>query len=257
MVTLTSPITAQNIVDRFEQLVTDVADTNIVWGTDSLPGHSAFVASDFGGVVDGMSLVLISATGTFSQNETVTGSLSGTVGTVVSYSSNTLKVRSIAPGAGQTGFLQNDVLTGANSGATGTISTLTEISAVAVGITGNNIGTPGSNISAINIYNTLKTEMMLYTNIKNCNAIVNMTGGGQQYSDTQIAHLPTAQRANLTISQPSTLESGDLITENSVEGYLSTLSNAYGTERGNTYTMTKTICHSSCHSSCHGSRSRR
>ena len=55
MVTLTSPITAQNIVDRFEQLVTDVADTNIVWGTDSLPGHSAFAASDFGGVVDGMS----------------------------------------------------------------------------------------------------------------------------------------------------------------------------------------------------------
>ena len=42
MVTLTSPITAQNIVDRFEELVTDVADTNIVWGTDSLPGHSAF-----------------------------------------------------------------------------------------------------------------------------------------------------------------------------------------------------------------------
>ena len=52
MVTLTSPITAQNIVDRFEELVTDVADTNIVWGTDSLPGHSAFTSSDFGGVVD-------------------------------------------------------------------------------------------------------------------------------------------------------------------------------------------------------------
>ena len=107
MVALTSPITAQNIVDRFEQLVTDVADTNIVWGTDSLPGHSAFTSADFGGVVEGMSLVLINATGTFTANETVTGSLSGTVGTAVSYTSNTLKVRSIVPGAGQTNFLQN------------------------------------------------------------------------------------------------------------------------------------------------------
>ena len=110
MVTLTSPITAQNIVDRFKELVTDVADTNIVWGTDSLPGHSAFTSADFGGVVEGMSLVLINATGTFSANETVTGSLSGTVGTAVSYTSNTLKVRSIVPGAGQTNFLQNDVV---------------------------------------------------------------------------------------------------------------------------------------------------
>ena len=77
MVTLTSPITAQNIVDRFEELVTDVADTNIVWGTDSLPGHSAFTTSDFGGVVDGMSLVLTNVSATnYSVGETVTGSIS-------------------------------------------------------------------------------------------------------------------------------------------------------------------------------------
>ena len=130
MVTLTSPITAQNIVDRFEELVTDVADTNIVWGTDSLPGHSAFTTSDFGGVVDGMSLVLTNVSATnYSVGETVTGSISNTVGTVVSWDSSTgtLKAKQITPGSGQTNFLQNDILSGTNSGATGTISTMTEI----------------------------------------------------------------------------------------------------------------------------------
>ena len=77
MVTLNDPITSQNIVDRFEELVTDIADTQIVWGTDNLPGHSAFTSADFGGVVDGMELVLTNATGTFTANETVTWSING------------------------------------------------------------------------------------------------------------------------------------------------------------------------------------
>ena len=34
MVTLNDPITSQNIVDRFEELVTDIADSNIRYGTD-------------------------------------------------------------------------------------------------------------------------------------------------------------------------------------------------------------------------------
>ena len=260
MVTLTSPITAQNIVDRFEELVTDVADTNIVWGTDSLPGHSAFTTSDFGGVVDGMSLVLTNVSATnYSVGETVTGSISNTVGTVVSWDSSTgtLKAKQITPGSGQTNFLQNDILTGSSSGAQGTISTLTEVSGVSISISGTNVGTVGSNIHALNIYNTLKTEMLLYTNVKNTNAIVNMTGAGQQYSDTQIAHLPTAQRTSPTISQPASLTTGAVASSNSLETYMSTLANTYNTERGTTYTLTKTICHSSCHSSCHGSRSRR
>ena len=41
------------------------------------------------------------------------------------------------------------------------------------------------------------------------------------------------------------------------EPFMTTLANAYNTERGNTYTLSKTICHSSCHGSCHGSRGRR
>ena len=36
MVNLTDPINAQNIVVRFKEVVTDVADKDIVWGTDNL-----------------------------------------------------------------------------------------------------------------------------------------------------------------------------------------------------------------------------
>ena len=93
MVTLNDPITSQNIVDRFEELVTDIADSNIRYGTDSLPGHSAFSASDFGGVVDGASLTLTNVSGSYSTGETVSGSISATTGVVVSYSGNVLKVR--------------------------------------------------------------------------------------------------------------------------------------------------------------------
>ena len=84
-----------------------------------------------------------------------------------------------------------------------------------------------------------------------------MTGAGQQYSDTQIAHLPTAQRTSPSMSQPASLTQGQVVSDTSIENYLSDLANTYNTERGTTYTLTKTICHSSCHSSCHGSRSRR
>ena len=257
MVTLNDPITSQNIVDRFEELVTDIADTQIVWGTDNLPGHSAFTSADFGGVVDGMELVLTNATGTFTAAETVTGSISGTVGTVVTYSSNNLKVRNIVAGSGQTNFLQNDILTGSNSGAQGTISTMTTISAVTIGITGTQIGNSGTTINAGNIYQTLKNEMNTYTNIKNTTASVTMTGAGQQYSDTQIAHNLTSVRVTLNPSQPSYLNSGRLITSANLETFIADLANAYNTERGSTYGLAKTICHSSCHSSCHGSRGRR
>ncbi len=37
MVTLTNPVTPQNIVDRFKDLVTDVANSGIVYGTNNKP----------------------------------------------------------------------------------------------------------------------------------------------------------------------------------------------------------------------------
>ena len=117
-----------------------------------------------------MQLNLVNATGSYSTGETVTGSISGTVGTVVSYSNNVLKVRNVVAGSGQTNFVQNDIITGTNSGATGSVSTMTEISAVSIGITGNSIGNSGTLIQANSIYSVLKDEMNNYTNIKSTRA---------------------------------------------------------------------------------------
>ena len=204
-----------------------------------------------------MQLNLVNATGSYSTSETVTGSISGTVGTVVSYSNNVLKVRNVVPGSGQTNFVQNDIITGSNSGATGSVSTMTEISAVSIGITGNSIGNSGTLIQANSIYSVLKDEMNNYTNIKSTRAFVSMTGAGTQYDQTEIAHNTTSQRVTLNPSQPSNLQSGQTISESNLENFLSSLASSYTTERANTYTLSKTICHSSCHSSCHGSRGRR
>ena len=118
-----------------------------------------------------MQLNLVNATGSYSTGETVTGSISGNVVTVVSYSNNVLKVRNVVAGSGQTNFVQNDIITGTNSGATGSVSTMTEISAVSIGITGNSIGNSGTLIQANSIYSVLKDEMNNYTNIKSTRAL--------------------------------------------------------------------------------------
>ena len=78
---------------------------------------------------------------------------------------------------------------------------MTTVSATTNGITGTQIGTTGNPITANAIYTTLKNEMNTYTNIKETNAVVTMTGAGQQYSDTQIAHNLTSQRTTFAPSQ--------------------------------------------------------
>ena len=47
MATLTNPINAQNIVDRFADYVTATADSGISWGTNALP-FSEFNSANFG-----------------------------------------------------------------------------------------------------------------------------------------------------------------------------------------------------------------
>jgi hypothetical protein len=60
MATLTNPIITQNIVDRYADFVTIVANQNIIWGTNALP-FSEMPSSNFGGTTTGKS---ISVTGT-------------------------------------------------------------------------------------------------------------------------------------------------------------------------------------------------
>jgi hypothetical protein len=68
MTTLTNPVAAQNIVDRFKDLVTDVANTSIIWGTNNKP-FSEMPDGNYVGNTTGAS---ISITGT---NIGVTGNI--------------------------------------------------------------------------------------------------------------------------------------------------------------------------------------
>lgn len=62
MATLTNPINAQNIVNRFADYVPTAANTSIVWGTDNNPTHSdgTVVLDDsyFGGTTSGRSIAI-------------------------------------------------------------------------------------------------------------------------------------------------------------------------------------------------------
>lgn len=62
---ISNPVNAQRIVDRFKQLVTDVANAGIVAGTDALPTYSGVIvvdASQFGGTTSGRTIDATGAT---------------------------------------------------------------------------------------------------------------------------------------------------------------------------------------------------
>jgi len=61
MATLTSPITAQNIIDRFADFAPASANSGIVWGTNSVP-FSGFSTSYFGGTTAGRSIGISGST---------------------------------------------------------------------------------------------------------------------------------------------------------------------------------------------------
>ena len=67
---ITGDITKQSIVDRFKQLVTDVANSGIVRGTNSLP-FSEMPSSRYGGTTSGDS---INITGASITGDTITAS---------------------------------------------------------------------------------------------------------------------------------------------------------------------------------------
>jgi len=57
MATLTNPVTAQNIVDRFKELVVDEANGDIVWATNNNPTYSGVevtLDASFGGTTSGL-----------------------------------------------------------------------------------------------------------------------------------------------------------------------------------------------------------
>lgn len=72
---ITGNITKQSIVDRFEDLVTDVANASIVWGTDNKP-FTEMPDGNYAGTTSGDS---INITGTSITGDTITASTIRTV----------------------------------------------------------------------------------------------------------------------------------------------------------------------------------
>lgn len=185
---ISDPISKSGIVNRFDDLVRDVANSGIQWGTNSKP---------------------------FTE-------------------------------------MPNNRYAGGTGGASSNIS-------------GSSI--TGDLVTASTIRSVLETEARKYTNIRKQNAKLNVTGPGGNtgsrptagvvFNQTKVAHLDTGNRANLSSISSSGVQSGDVISDSTLETYLNRIKTAYNTIRNTTVTDQIDVCHASCHSSCHGSRGRR
>jgi hypothetical protein len=142
------------------------------------------------------------------------------------------------------------------------------ISGTTVTATGSSIQQPGlPNITAANIVSALLAETQLYTNIRNLNAILNVTGGGGNngsysspgiiFNSTSVAYMNTSYRQTLNSVDISNVSSGNKITVSGLETFFTNMQTEYTNQRANTTTIQVDVCHASCHSSCHSSRSRR
>jgi hypothetical protein len=189
MATLTNPINAQNIVDRFADYVTATANSGISWGTNAVPFGEMDTAY-FGGDTGGRGI-----------------SISG----------------------------------------------------------GNVSNTP---ITASTIYDTLCAETQTYSNIRNLQAVLNVTGGGGNsgsrptagvvYDATAVAHLNTGYRQGQINATNPSVSSGNAISASNLETLFDRLRSIYSSNyRATTAYIQIDVCHASCHSNCHGSRGRR
>ena len=107
MATLTSPISAQNIIDRFADFAPASANSGIVWGTNSVP-FSGFSTSYFGGTTAGRR---IGITGADINQNPITASVINTAieNETAAYSQirNLNAIRTVTGAGGNTGTYPN------------------------------------------------------------------------------------------------------------------------------------------------------
>ena len=137
----------------------------------------------------------------------------------------------------------------------------------AILISGANIASVGFPIIATNIYNTLLSETITYTNIRKLNAILFVDGdggnigtrdtAGEIFNSTEVAHMNTGYRQGIGSPSASDVSVGNTSTSSGLETFFNNLRTAYNTARENIFTIQVNVCHASCHSSCHSSRGRR
>lgn len=111
MVSLTNPITAQNIINRYADYVVATSNSGIVWGTNSVP-FSDFSTSYFGGTTAGRSIGITGGDINNNVNKIDASEINDTLATETAAYSNIRKLRAIlnytgvgdgAGGVGNTG----------------------------------------------------------------------------------------------------------------------------------------------------------
>ena len=189
MATLTNPVNAQNIVDRFADYVVATANSGISWGTNAVPFGEMSTAY-FGGTTGGR------------------------------------------------------------------------------GISINGSSVSATPITASTIFNALCAETQTYSNIRNLQALLNVTGAGGNsgsrptagivYNQTAVAHLNTGYRQGQSNPTNPSVSTGNAISAANLETLFDRLRTVYSsTYRASTLPIQIDVCHASCHSNCHGSRGRR
>ena len=189
MATLTNPVNAQNIVDRFADYVVATANSGISWGTNAVP-FAEMDTAYFGGTTGGR------------------------------------------------------------------------------GISINGSSVSATPITASTIFNALCAETQTYSNIRNLQALLNVTGGGGNsgsrptagivYNNTAVAHLNTGYRQGQSNPTNPSVSTGNVISAANLETLFDRLRTVYSsTYRASTQAIQIDVCHASCHSNCHGSRGRR
>lgn len=136
-----------------------------------------------------------------------------------------------------------------------------------IGITGSNIASVGSSISASDIYNTLVTETTNYTSIRNLRALLFVGGGGGNtgsrptpgyiYDATAVAYMNTGYLQSIGSPGNAGVSAGSAISSSGLETFFGNLTTSYNSARATTTEVTISVCHASCHSNCHSSRGRR
>lgn len=220
MTTLTNPIRAQNIVDRFEDYVTAAANSGISWTTSSrptwtypayssnvppapvIPGGTWTIDPGYYGGAGGLNIAIAGA------------SLGGpkiTASSIVSVLRNETARYSVIRN-------QRVVLTVTQTGGK----------------------QPGSN----------KPWDELGRNQGSIGP------GGVVFDQTAVAHM-AAGYAVAVAAPATTLTANTAISATNLETFFANLRTAYNSARSDTAYTPITICHSSCHASCHSSRNRR
>jgi hypothetical protein len=217
MATLTNPIEAQNIIDRFADYVVATANANIVWGTNANPvantGPTASevepiveVISDslFGGGTDGLITGQITGNGITPNDNVIDGNVIYTA--LVAETKRYTRIRNVNAILNVTGAGGNSGTRLRNSGAV-----------------------PGR--ERINVFNQ--------TSVAHRTASIEADITIQTAADSRINNGEVISRSNLETFFTNLRSGYNLIRDNAI-----------------TYTAPE-ICHASCHSNCHNSRGRR